>query len=162
MMMRLTAVAIAAFALLASSPAGAGDRWTPFMGTWEYRRVSSRSLTGYDAEGERLELVRAGRSVAGRYFGLERTGEDGIRYTAVAVTKLALGDSGTISFVVPARSLYQRRPATLAAARGMKAVGVTRHDLVMRGRIVDGHLRLACTSDAGACPEGMMVFGKVK
>lgn len=122
--------------------------------------MNPRSLTGYDMEGERLEFVRSGSAVVGRYFGLERMGEEGLYYTATAVTKLTLRDS-VLSFVVPARSLYRKRPGSLTAAKKMKDAGITRHQLIMTGRLVDGHLRLGCTSEPGECPEKIMVFGKL-
>ncbi len=160
LMTRRALVILAAFALLSCASAEASDRWAPYIGKWEYRQVNPRSLTGYDMEGERLELVRSGSSVVGRYFGLERMGEEGLYYTATAVTKLTLRDS-VLSFVIPARSLYTKRPASLQDAKKMKETGITRHQLTMTGRLVDGHLRLGCTSEPGECPENLMVFGKV-
>jgi hypothetical protein len=159
-MTRRSLAILAACTLLACTSADAADRWTPLIGKWEYRQANSRSLTGFDMECDRLEFARTGNSVVGRYFGLERMGEEGLYYTATAVTKLTLRDS-VLSFVVPARSLYAKRPGSLAAARKMKPAGVTRHELTMTGRLVDGHLRFGCTAEPGECPENTMVFGKL-
>jgi hypothetical protein len=123
--------------------------------------VNPGSITGFDSEGERLVFARSGGSVVGTYFGLERMGDEGLYYTATAVTKLALRDS-VLSFVVPARSLYGKRPGSLQGAKKMKASGSTRHELKLQGRLVDGRLRLTCTAASGECPEGLMVFAKVK
>jgi hypothetical protein len=157
---RTSILVFAAFVLSSCSTADAADRWTPIIGKWQYRQLNPRSLTGYDMEGERLEFARSGSTVVGRYFGLERMGDEGLYYTATTVTKLSLRDS-VLSFVVPARSLYGKRPGSVAAAKKMKATGFTKHELTLTGRLVDGHLRLGCSAQPGECPEAIMVFGKL-
>jgi len=153
--------ALAALVFLSCASADASDRWSPFIGAWEYHQVNPGSITGYDSEGERLVFARSGRSATGTYFGLERMGDEGLYYTATAVAKLVLRDS-VLSFVVPARSLYEKRPGSLQDAKKMKATGSTRHELRLQGRLVDGHLRITCTSEPGECPDGVMVFARVK
>jgi hypothetical protein len=160
-MIRLSILVLTALTLLSRSSADAADRWSRFIGTWEYHQLNPGSITGYDSEGERLVFARSSHSAAGTYFGLERMGDEGLYYTATAVTKLTLRDS-VLSFVVPARSLYEKRPGSLHDAKGMKARGFTRNELRMQGRLVDGRLRLTCTSEAGECPDGVMVFARVK
>ncbi len=160
-MTRISLVLLAALTLLSCSSADAADRWSRFIGKWEYRQVNPGSITGFDSEGERLVFARSGRSVDGTYFGLERMGDEGLYYTATSVTKLTQRDS-VLSFVVPARSLYEKRPGSLRDAKKMKATGFTRNELRMQGRLVDGRLRLTCTSEPGECPDGVMVFAKVK
>jgi hypothetical protein len=160
-MIRFSILVLAAIAFLACASADASDRWTRFIGTWEYRQMNSGSITGYDSEGERLVIARSGNSVAGAYFGLERMGDEGLYYTAIAVTQLTLRDS-VLSFVVPARSLYEKRPGSLHDAKRMKATGFTRYELRLQGQLVDGRLRLTCTSEAGECPDGIMIFAKMK
>lgn len=123
--------------------------------------MNPASITGYDSEGERLVLERSGRSAVGAYFGLERMGDEGLYYTATAVEKLVLRDS-VLAFVVPARSLYEKRPESLQDAKKMHAIGSTRYELMLQGRLVDGRLRLTCTSEPGECPDGVMVFARVK
>ncbi|HEU6449945.1 MAG TPA: hypothetical protein VFT57_00895 [Gemmatimonadaceae bacterium] len=160
-MIRFSILVLTALTFLSCSSADAADRWSRFIGTWEYHQVNSGSITGYDPEGERLVFTRSGGSVAATYFGLERMGDEGLYYTATAVTKLALRDS-VLSFVVPARSLYEKRPGSLHDAKRMKATGFTRYELRLQGQLVDGRLRLTCTSEAGECPDGIMIFAKMK
>jgi hypothetical protein len=136
------------------------DSWAPFVGEWEYRQANAGSADGLDAEGERLRVIRTEDSVAGEYFGLEREGEHGLFYTATAVTNLALGSGGTLTFTVPARTIFSRRPETLEAARtaaGDRA-GFTRETLTLTGGIEDDRLVLYCTAVGGACPDRVMAF----
>ena len=160
-MIRFSILVLTALTFLSCSSADAADRWSRFIGTWEYHQVNSGSITGYDPEGERLVFTRSGGSVTATYFGLERMGEEGLYYTAAAVRKLTLRDS-VLSLVVPARSLYEKRPGSLHDAKRMKATGFTRDELRMQGRLVDGHLRLTCTSATDQCPDGVMVFARVQ
>jgi hypothetical protein len=145
-----------------ASCAGAADGWAPFIGEWEYRQANSARAEGVDPEGERLEIVREGGAVAVRYFGLEREGEHGLFYTATDVGALSLAEGGTLTFTVPARRLFSRRPESLDAARAAvdDRAGVTREELVLTGRIQDGRLVLFCSSDGAGCPERAMTFRK--
>jgi hypothetical protein len=147
--------------LLLAGCGPAADPWVPLVGTWEYRQANIAATGGLDAEGERLELFAAD-GPRGRYFGLEREGEHGLYYTATEVSRLALDEAGTLTFTVPARTLYRRRPASLEDAAALDTAGdragFTRETLSFAGRIEDGALVLYCAADGPACPERVMRF----
>ena len=69
---------LVSFLFTAFNAFAADDAFAAFIGTWEYRQRNSASPTGYDAEGERIELKKQGRSIQGLYFGLQREGEHGL------------------------------------------------------------------------------------
>lgn len=143
----------------------ANDALTPFLGTWEYRQRNSASPTGYDDEGERLELNEKGGSMQGLYFGLERTGEHGLWYTLVEIKDVEVSEDGKITFRVPGRYLYRDRPSSLGEAEEIKKhtlTGFTRIELKFRGQLKNGDLILQCISGPGECPEDVMVFRKGK
>jgi hypothetical protein len=149
-------------AMLGAAPAcGAPPAECPpaFLGSWEYRQ---RAGPGYDAEGERIELACSGGSLRGRYFGLEREGEEGLYYTLVEVTELQVTPDGAVSFTVPERELFYERPATFqdVQQRKLRSAGITRDELYMRARLENGKLVVACTSHSPSCPETVMVFHK--
>jgi hypothetical protein len=127
------------------------------LGAWEYRQAAG---DGYDREGERLELTCKDDSLRGLYFGLERAGEHGLFYTLVEVRNLTATPSGRISFVVPERELFQRRPQGLQAvhARILPSSGVTRDELRYQGYVDNGRLVFNCVSKDSSCPEKRMVF----
>lgn len=140
----------------------ADDTLTPFLGTWEYRQRNSGAPSGYDDQGERLELYLNGGSIQGLYFGLEREGEHGLFYTLAKIEGLELGPDGRIIFTVPERDMYRERPTGLKEIeQGKKTrAGFTRLELEFRGKLKDGHLILQCTATPGTCPEDVMVFSK--
>ncbi len=152
--------------LLTGPKAFAGnDALTPFLGTWEYRQRNSASPTGYDDEGERLELNEKGGSIQGLYFGLQREGEHGLWYTLVEIKNVEVSEGGKITFIVPFRVFYPVRPSSLDEAEEIKKhtlTGFTRLELKFQGQLKNGHLILQCISDAGECPEDVMVFRKGK
>jgi hypothetical protein len=137
------------------------DCQRPLLGAWEYRQ---RAGEGYDEEGERLELSCNIGSVHGLYFGLEREGEHGLFYTLVELTDLKLGPNGDLTFTVPDRSLFRRRPKSLQEVKEnhLTSAGFTRDTLHLRGRLQEGNLVLACTSTGHSCPEDRMLFGRGK
>lgn len=138
-----------------------------FLGTWEYRQKNSGSASGYDAEGERLELVQVGGSIYGLYFGLERTGEHGLWYTLVEMQDIEVSEDGRTSFRVPARDFYRDRPGSLEDIEKLRDTpkaprGFTRIELEFRGQLENGDLILQCMSETNECPEDVMVFRKGK
>jgi hypothetical protein len=149
-------------ALGLASPAPAPAQGT-LAGTWEYRQANPARPDGVDAEGERLVVTRTGDGrFTAHYFGLEREGEHGLFYTAVDVGAVEIGADGTIRFVVPARTLYRTRPATLAAAGGLESAGSTKDALTFAGRLTDDTLTFTCTATRGACPDARLVFRAVR
>ena len=141
------------------------DNATPFarfLGTWEYRQKNSSSPTGYDDQGEILVFKIIGGAVRGLYFGLERTGEHGLWYTLVEIEDIALHSDGKITFKVPARDLYPKRPASLTDLEKQKDVvqGFTRVELFFQGQIRNGDLVLECRPGPTDCPDYIMVFRK--
>jgi len=129
----------------------------PLLGAWEYRQ---RAGDSYDAEGERLQLSCSDKILTGLYYGLEREGEHGLFYTLVAVTEVKVSPDADLSFTVPARELFYKRPKSLQDIKGKKleSAGFTRDELHIRGRLKDGNLALSCASESGSCPEKVMVF----
>lgn len=134
----------------------------PVLGIWEYRQRNAAAPSGFDSEGERLELGLQGDSVVGVYFGLEREGEEGLFYTVTEVADLSVDRKGKISFVVPARAIFTDRPASLAEAQAeaRQSAGFTRDALRMEGELRGGTLVLACSSSPGSCPDRELVFRK--
>ena len=109
-----------------------------------------------------MDLLPGGDGPQGRYFGLEREGEHGLYYTATEVSRLELDEEGTLTFVVPARTLYRRRPDSLEGAATLDAAGeragFTREPLAFAGQIEGAALVLYCSADGPACPERVMRF----
>jgi len=136
----------------------------PFLGTWEYRQKNSSSPSGYDDEGERLELIQMGGSIQGLYFGLERAEDHGLLYTLVEIKDVEVSEDGKISFTVPGRNFYRDRPRSLEDIEKRKGAsdGFTRRELKFRGELKNGDLILQCLSEPIECPEQVMVFRKGK
>ena len=130
-----------------------------FLGAWEYRQAAG---DGFDAEGERLELICSGQTLSGLYHGMEREGEHGLFYTLVEIRNLKVDADGLISFLVPERELFQRPPPTLDALqqKRLPSSGVTRDQLHFQGYLQNRKLVLTCTASGGSCPEPRMVFGR--
>ena len=157
---RLSAALLAA-ALLAAAvhgqPPDAG-----LEGTWQYRQANAARPDGLDAEGERLVVTRqADGRVTARYFGLERTGEHGLYYTAVDVGPLQVAADGEVGFTVPARALFRTRPSTVEDAARLEPAGRTTDVLSFRGRRTGESLVLTCTSTPGACPDDRLAFRRL-
>ena len=133
---------------------------SPIIGNWEYRQANSASGTGFDAEGERLEIKLVGNTTTGSYFGLERLGEY-LLYTAVNVTELNVSKD-SVSFVVPARSFFSTRPKSVADAKNENAGGGTRTQLKMAGQLEGGKLVIHCTSSDNSCPDSTLIFEQGK
>lgn len=140
----------------------AGDQWDLFIGMWEYRQPNSAAESGYDPEGERIEIRRTDQSIKAVYFGVEREGEHGLFYSVTDVENLSMDSKGGISFTVPARRLYHERPASLEAAkkRGNDS-GFTSYALHMSGTRDNSRLVVRCVSKFGNCPDDQIVFKKV-
>jgi hypothetical protein len=131
-------------------------------GTWEYRQANAARADGLDAEGERLVVTRQGDGrLTAHYFGLERTGEHGLYYTAVDLGPLLVGPDGRLAFSVPARTLYRSRPASVADAAGLPSAGRTTDVLAFSGRVAGDTLLLTCTSAPGACPDDRLVLRRL-
>jgi len=140
----------------------ADDKWDPFIGTWEYRQANPAAESGYDSEGERLEIRRIGQSIKAFYFGVEREGEHGLFYSVTEADGLSMDSNGRISFTVPVRRLYYKRPASLEAAKksGDDSSGFTSYTLHMSGTLDNGRLVVRCGSQFGNCPDDQIVFKK--
>lgn len=140
------------------------DALTPFLGTWEYRQRNTSSPTGYDDEGERLELNEKDGSIQGLYYGLERTGEHGLWYTLVEIKDVEVSKGGKITFSVPSRVFYPKRPSSLTEAEEINKhtiSGFTRVELKFKGQLKHGDLILYCIAEHPIdCPEDVMVFSK--
>ena len=132
------------------------------VGTWEYRQANPARPSGVDAEGERLVIRRAadGRLVAD-YFGLERTGDHGLFYSAVAATGLNADPDGTLRLTVPGRRLFRTRPASVAQAATLETAGSTAFELSLSGRLANGNLVVSCSAGGDSCPDSQMVFRRV-
>ena len=131
-------------------------------GTWEYRQANAARPVGLDADGERLIVTRqADGRLTAQYFGLERTGDHGLFYTAVDVGAIAVAGDGSIAFSVPARTLHRSRPASPADAGRIATAGKTSDVLAFTGRLAGGTLVLTCTSTPGACPDTRLVFRRL-
>lgn len=140
----------------------AEEAFAPFLGTWEYRQRNSASPTGYDAEGERIELKKQGGSIQGLYFGLQREGEHGLYYTLVEIKDIEVSEGGKISFRIPERDIYRERPRSLEEIQRVKrkSAGFTRVELEFQGQLKNGELVLRCIADPIECPEEVMAFRK--
>lgn len=155
---------LVSFLLPAFNAFAVDDDLTPFLGTWEYRQRNSASATGYDDQGERIELEQIGRSIQGLYFGLQREGEHGLFYTLVEIKDIEVSEGGKISFRIPERDIYRERPRSLKEIEEGKRrpAGFTRFELEFRGQLKNGELVLHCIADPIECPEDVMVFRKGK
>lgn len=145
---------------LSLTPAFAGDL-TPLLGKWEYRQANSGYKSGFDPEGEQLEIREINGKITGSYLGLERMGEEGLYYTATHVTTFKF-EGGKLSFIVPGRSFYSVRPKSVADAERMKDVGATKMELKFTGEIENGKLVLHCSSNDNSCPDEKLTFEKGK
>jgi hypothetical protein len=157
---------VATAILVSAALAGVTNAQAPadrLAGTWEYRQANTARSDGRDAEGERLIVVRqADGRLTAQYFGLERTGDHGLFYTAVDLGAVTASADGSIAFRVAARLLYRERPATLAAAARLASAGRTADVLAFSGRLTGDTLVLACTSAPGACPDARLVFRRLE
>jgi hypothetical protein len=150
----------ALFMLLIAIRSQAKDIMLPFLGKWEYRQAA---LPGeFDAEGEIIKFTVTDGKLSGAYFGLEREGEHGLFYSLVDVDSLAIKEDGKISFVVPGREFFAKRPAAKADLDGkrIQSAGFTKGRLGMSGEIVGDKLILSCNSEMHECPEAKMTFRK--
>ena len=152
-----------AAALLLACANPSAQRASPLAGTWEYRQPNSARPAGSDAEGERLVIAFGpdGRAWA-QYFGLERAGEHGLFYTAVDATQVGIASTGTLTLVVPARSLFRTRPRSVEDTARMPSAGITRYEMSLRGTLVSGALVVTCSATvADTCPDSEMTFRRV-
>lgn len=158
----LSVLVLFSFLLTAFNAFASDEAFAPFVGTWEYRQRNSASPTGYDAEGERIELKKQGGSIQGLYFGLQREGEHGLFYTLVEIKDIEASEDGKISFRIPERDIYRERPRSLKEIEGGKrtCAGFTRFELEFRGQLKNGKLFLHCIAAPMECPEEVMVFRK--
>lgn len=138
----------------------AADTFKPFVGTWEYRQANTGTASGFDEEGERLELRIENDQLKGAYFGLAREGEHGLFYTAVEIKDIQVSHEKQIQFSVPDRLFYAERPKSLKDASRIKNVGFTRTALKMDGELKNGKLILNCTSSNYECPAPVLEFCK--
>lgn len=140
----------------------ASERQNPFLGKWEYRQAS---LPGeYDSEGEIIEFQALNGVVSGVYHGLEREGEHGLFYSLVDIDSLAIREEGKISFIVPGRTFYAKRPMTKSDLEKaeLQSSGNSKGTLKFAGGLAGDKLVLDCASDLGECPENKMVFRRGK
>ncbi len=151
------------FACLLSAPVchAGTDHEKALVGTWEYRQAAGKS---FDREGEILQITRNAGLLQGFWFGLERDGDEGLFYTAVTVKDVAVRSNGEVSFTVPARHLFIKRPKSVQEAEREKSrsAGFTRDELHMNGHLQSDKLTLSCASKGGFCPEEVMVFEKAR
>ena len=94
-----------AVSIAVALPGGALAAQAPNLaGPWEYRQANAARADGVVAEGERLIVVRqADGRLTGQYFGLERTGDHGLFYTAVDVGAIDVAaGAGSMAFRVQA------------------------------------------------------------
>jgi hypothetical protein len=124
---------------------------------WEYRQLNPASPSGFDDEGERILFTRHGDKVTGLYFGLEREGEHGLFYTLVELENIGI-TANKISFTIPARTLYSKRPAKLGEPP--EQAGRTNSELTYEGTWEDERLVLLCNDTSLSCPDRRMVFRK--
>lgn len=135
------------------------DLFEQMVGTWDYRQKNAASPSGFDLEGERLVIRRVNRSaLAADYFGLERSGEHGLFYSAVEATDIAQESTGALRFTVPARRLFRNRPETVMRATQLESVGSTAFQLSLRAILVADELVISCTAAGDSCPEPVMTF----
>jgi hypothetical protein len=160
---------IVVFSALSFSNVFAGeDILKLLLGSWEYKARDTYSATGYEDEGERLELYYDAGSIRGLYFGLEREGEHGLYYSLVELKDVKVNKAGEISFIVPGRDFFTKRPHSLTEIKSGKThpVGATRFKLKMQGDLQGEKLVIHCISDYptgdGECSEDIMVFQKRK
>ena len=132
----------------------------PLVGTCEYRQANSGSATGLDSEGERLVIRDAGGQLVAEYFGLERSGEHGLFYTAVRAA-IEVAPDGTVRLTVPARQLFHKRPESLEQAAKLESAGRTAYELSLSGRVVGEELVMACSAGGSSCPDSRMGFRRV-
>jgi hypothetical protein len=131
------------------------DPYARLLGVWEYRQANSSRPSGFDKEGERIRFRRKGNAIQGLYFGLERNGDHGLAYTLVELANLTVsGDA--ISFSVPARRMYTKRPTHFG--EGRPDGGFTRDELKYEGTISNETLTLRCSSQWRSCPDRQIVF----
>ncbi|HAS53635.1 MAG: hypothetical protein A2X56_12175 [Nitrospirae bacterium GWC2_57_13] len=137
------------------------DHEKALIGTWEYRQAAGES---FDNEGEILQIARNNGLLHCVYFGLEREGDHGLFYTAVKIKDLTVKSNGEVSFTVPERDLFTKRPKNVQEAGHdkLRSAGFTRNELQMRGHLQGDRLTLHCTSKSNSCPDGVMVFLKGK
>lgn len=162
MKMPLSRLLMGAMLLSGGTRSIADESPGPLLGRWEYRQAAL--LGEFDPEGEILEFLVVNGKLTGTYHGLEREGEHGLFYTLVTLDSLAWGDGRKISFVVPPRKLYSKRPSTKAEleTEEFRSAGFSGGKLRFSGEILRGKLVLKCASDMDECPENKMVFRKGK
>lgn len=131
------------------------------IGTWEYRQANEKT---FDDEGEVISLTEAKGHLKVNYYGLEREGEHGLFYTAVEIKDFKHSNGGQVSFTVPERALFEKRPkiAHEAVVQRLPSVGFTRDELKLEGVLLGEQLMLNCRSEGQSCPEEVMIFKKDK
>lgn len=142
----------------------------PLLGSWEYLQANPARKSGFDKEGERIFVKRSPRGECQvEYFGLERMGEEGLYYSAEVAEQVECQED-FISFILPKRELYHKRPASLKAASRMASAGVTKVGLRFQGSIQNGELILQCQTEqkdarmreGDECPDRTLRFHRVR
>lgn len=136
----------------------AAEKESELLGTWEYRQAAMPGE--FDPEGEILEFRNENGKWSGIYRGLQREGEHGLFYTWVEMDSIKV--DSLISFVVPARDFYAKRPQTKSdlTKKEFASSGFSRGSLKFRGRVFGDRLRLVCYSATEECPDRMLEFRK--
>ena len=131
------------------------------IGTWEYRQGAGKT---FDDEGEIINFTESKGHIKGVYFGLEREGEHGLFYTAVEIKDFKQSNGGQVSFTVPERTLFEKRPKVAQERVGQRlpSAGFTRDELKLEGVLQGEKLILHCRSEGQSCPEEVMIFKKGK
>jgi hypothetical protein len=131
------------------------------IGTWEYRQAAGKT---FDDEGEIINFTEGKGHLKGTYFGLEREGEHGLFYTAVEIKDFKQSNGGQVSFTVPERTLFEKRPKITqeAVVQRLPSAGFTRDELKLEGVLLGEKLILHCRSEGQSCPEEVMIFKKGK
>lgn len=155
------AIALLSVAFLQVSPTLAISSDQDLIGTWEYRQAAGET---FDDEGEIITFTEGKGCLQGTYFGLEREGEHGLFYTAVEIRDFKQSNGGQVSFTVPERTLFEKRPEITREAAGQRApsAGFTRDELKLAGVVQGEKLILHCRSEGQSCPEEVMIFKKGK
>ncbi|RPJ06621.1 MAG: hypothetical protein EHM36_06745, partial [Deltaproteobacteria bacterium] len=89
-----TATIVVLFVFLGTAGLAFNADFKTLSGTWEYTQKNSTTETGFDPQGERLELLSQTGTLKGIYHGLEREGEHGLFYSIVEIEELQVSASG--------------------------------------------------------------------